>query len=154
MYNHAPPKYISPFVRLIQKDGVDDIHSNEEDVVYRDETITAFICSRSEEKNQGNVLIVPNMQYENLYDIPDDVLARIHSLSKKVAIAMKQAYQCDGVSIRQHNEPAGNQEVWHYHLHVIPRYEGDDLYSHYGTRKTSDSGVRAKYAEQLRAFLQ
>lgn len=40
---------------------------------------------------------------------------------------MKAAYGCDGVSTRQHNEPAGDQDVWHYHLHVVPRWHGDAL---------------------------
>ena len=40
---------------------------------------------------------------------------------------MKRADSCDGVSTRQHSEPAGQQEVWHDHLHVLPRFEGDEL---------------------------
>jgi diadenosine tetraphosphate (Ap4A) HIT family hydrolase len=41
---------------------------------------------------------------------------------------MKDAYRCDGVSTRQHNEPAGDQDVWHLHVHVLPRHQGDQLY--------------------------
>jgi histidine triad (HIT) family protein len=49
---------------------------------------------------------------------------------------MKQVYDCDGVSTRQHNEPAGNQDVWHYHLHVTPRYHGDRFYETMAIEKT------------------
>jgi histidine triad (HIT) family protein len=153
MYNHAPLKYRSPFSSLIAKKNLEEIHSRVEDIVYQDDFVTAFICSRSEEKNQGNVLVVPNELHENLYDIPDDLLAKIHHVSKRIAIAMKAAYGCDGVSLRQHNEPAGNQEVWHYHLHVIPRYENDRLYAHYEERQQSDPEVRASYAAKLREHL-
>lgn len=152
MYNHAPEDYQNPFRRLVMRDRVGELLSNEEDIVYEDGDITAFICSNSEVKNQGNVLVIPNEPYENLYDIPDTLLAKVHVFAKRVAIAMKEVYGCDGVSLRQHNEPAGNQEVWHYHLHVIPRYEGDDLYSHYEERAQSDPKVRKEYAEKLRKY--
>lgn len=42
---------------------------------------------------------------------------------------MKAEYHCDRITNRQHNEPAGDQHIWHYHLHVIPRYSGDDFYN-------------------------
>jgi histidine triad (HIT) family protein len=63
---------------------------------------------------------------------------------------MKSSWECDGVSIRQHNEPAGNQDTWHYHMHVTPRFHADELYKTYDTGKvvmpTSD---RARYAKDL-----
>jgi histidine triad (HIT) family protein len=53
----------------------------------------------------------------------------VHDLVREVAIAIRQTYGCKGVSTRQHNEPAGNQEAWRYHGHVFPRYADDQLYS-------------------------
>jgi histidine triad (HIT) family protein len=64
---------------------------------------------------------------------------------------MKEAYRCDGTSFRQHNEPAGNQDVWHYHLHVFPRYHGNDLYRLRGRTTTPDE--RAPYADLLQRHL-
>lgn len=64
---------------------------------------------------------------------------------------MKQVYECDGTSIRQHNEPAGGQDMWHYHMHVFPRYTDDDLY-HAKARLTTPS-ERRPYAEKLRSVL-
>ena len=58
---------------------------------------------------------------------------------------------CDGVSSRQHNEPAGNQDVWHYHLHVFPRWENDKLY--FERRHSTSPEQRRPYAEKLRAWL-
>ena len=64
---------------------------------------------------------------------------------------MKSGYGCDGVSTRQHNEPAGYQDVWHYHLHVFPRFAGDELY---GSRKClMPPEERAAFAERLRRAL-
>jgi histidine triad (HIT) family protein len=53
----------------------------------------------------------------------------VHDLVREVAIAIRQTYGCKGVSTRQHNEPAGNQDAWRYHVHVFPRYADDQLYS-------------------------
>ena len=57
----------------------------------------------------------------------------------------------DGTSTRQHNEPAGNQDVWHYHVHLFPRYEGDALYA--SGRALMPVQDRARYAARLRAQL-
>jgi len=65
---------------------------------------------------------------------------------------MPNLYKCDGVSTRQHNEPAGGQEVWHYHLHVFPRYEGDNLYKSSAIRDFIPLEKRVVYAERLRAY--
>ena len=64
---------------------------------------------------------------------------------------MKEAYSCDGISTRQHNEPAGNQDVWHYHLYVFPRYAGDGLYS--AERLRYNDEEREHYANLLRESL-
>ena len=152
MYNHTPEQYLNPFKSLVERTSLDKIASAVADIFYEDETITAFIASSTEPANQGNALVIPNIAYENLYDIPDEVLAHIHVFSKRVAIAMKEIYDCDGVSIRQHNEPAGDQQVWHYHLHVVPRYVNDNLYLNYGHKNDSDPTVRQAYAEKLRNY--
>jgi len=96
---------------------------------------------------------VPNPHYENLCDLPLEYGAAVHTASKEVALAMKAAYGCHGVSTRQHNEPAGFQEVWHYHLHVFPRWEGDDLYLLSPHRRDTTLEERLPYARKLREFL-
>lgn len=60
--------------------------------------------------------------------LPIEMAAEIHRAAHLTAFAMKNTYGCEGISTRQHNEPAGNQDVWHYHLHVYPRYKNDNLY--------------------------
>lgn len=59
-------------------------------------------------------------------------------------------YKCDGVSSRQHNEPCGNQDVWHYHLHVFPRYKDDNLYL--TNRELSKPEERIEYADRLKDY--
>ena len=73
----------------------------------------------------GHSLIVPLRHIPNLYELPDDLAGPILQLAARVARALKQAFAADGISLRQHNDLAGGQEVFHFHLHVIPRYIGD-----------------------------
>jgi histidine triad (HIT) family protein len=64
------------------------------------------------------------MHYENIYEIPDDEIAHLYKTVKKVASAIKKSVEADGISITQHNGRAALQRVFHLHVHVIPRYEG------------------------------
>ena len=150
LYTHASANYICPFCLVAQ--GIENEHvlTKQSDIIYRDEFITAFICAGWWENNKGHVLIIPNKHFENLYELPDNYSAKIHAFAKRAAIALKQEYKCDGVSTRQHNEPAGNQDVWHYHLHVFPRYAGDNLHSM--KRSATTAKERAVYAERLRDY--
>lgn len=97
------------------------------------------------------MLVVPNEHIENIYGLRRELAADIHETARRVALALKDGYGCAGVSTRQHNEPAGYQEVWHYHLHVFPRYEGDDLYGSPWRDTTPDE--RRPYAAKLRRLL-
>ncbi len=152
MYNHAPLDYVCPFCAIAA--GRFDSLSVAEDVVLRTQHITAFLAAGGWEANAGHVLVIPNAHYENLYDLPDEIGAHVHAAARRIAIALKQAYGCDGVSTRQHNEPAGNQDVWHYHLHVFPRYAGDELYLRSHEHRFTTPAERAPYAARLRAALE
>jgi histidine triad (HIT) family protein len=151
MYNHAPENYHCPFCLLIAGVKNEHVYSIQSDIVYHDAVVSAFIGSHQWPNNHANVIVVPNEHFENIYDLPVRFAQDIHRVAKRLAIAMKKVYFCDGVSTRQHNKPAGNQDVWHYHLHVTPRYENDN---YYGTqRQFMESTERAKHAEALKKFL-
>jgi histidine triad (HIT) family protein len=154
VYNHAPDDYACPFCLLAR--GIDasqsaHVLSRNADTVYRDGEVTALIASHQWPNNHGHVLLLPNAHHENIYELPLYLATRIHELARALALAMKAAYGCDGTSTRQHNEPAGNQDVWHYHLHLFPRYAGDALYT--SQRALMPAGERAVYAARLRAQL-
>ncbi|MCL4869297.1 MAG: HIT family protein [Anaerolineae bacterium] len=151
MYNHAPANYICPFCLLIQRQENEHLLSVPDDIIYHDTQITVFIGSHQWPNNHGNVIIVPNEHFENIYDLPIHYAAAIHQLAQRVALAMKAIYACDGVSTRQHNEPGGNQDVWHYHLHVTPRYQNDGFYG--SPRQFMPPSQRAVHAEKLRNYL-
>ena len=74
---------------------------------------------------KGHALILPKEHYTNLYDLPEDVAAEVYKMAKKIALRMKEKLGCDGVNIVQNNEEAAGQTVFHFHMHVIPRYKDD-----------------------------
>jgi histidine triad (HIT) family protein len=151
MYNHAPENYICPFCLLVQGASHIEVLSVQSDVIYHDEMVTALVSSHQWPNNHGNVVIIPNEHFENIYDLPTHYAADIHRVARRIALAMKEAYSCDGISTRQHNEPAGNQDVWHYHLHITPRYQNDHFYL--TQKEPMAASERAKHAEKLRDHL-
>lgn len=152
MYNHQPKNYVCPLCQVAKGEATDR-GSLESSVIFRDENITAYVSPKWWKSNPGHVIIIPNQHFENLFDLPEKFGHLIFDCSKKVAVALKKAYGCDGVSTRQHNEPAGNQDVWHYHLHVYPRYTGDNLYSNHQDSYWTNEEQRKPYAEKLKAAL-
>jgi histidine triad (HIT) family protein len=149
MYRHAPDRYNCPFC-LIAGGGANHL-TTQDDVVYRDEAATAFVPCAGWPNNPGHVIIIPNTHIENIYEMPQELAGHIHDIARQVALAFKTTYRCDGTSTRQHNEPAGNQDVFHYHVHVFPRYTGDDLYRL--DRVWTSADERRPYVLLLRAAL-
>ena len=135
--------------------GVENEHvySVRNDVIHQGELVTAFIGSHQWPRNHGNTIIIPNEHFENIFDLPDRYPLAIHKVARMIAFAMKEVYACDGISIRQHNEPAGYQDVWHYHMHITPRYIGDQFYPTYQEKKLMQAGEKAQHADKLRKGL-
>ncbi len=151
--SHAPAGYECPFCDLAT--GQFQAPGNlcePGDIIYSDSLALAFIASHGFEPQPGHVLVVPRDHYELLYELPDDVAARIMTVTRDMAIAIKKAWKPDGISTRQHNEPAGSQHVWHYHQHVLPRWHDDGFYFT-PKRPIVPPSVRAQKAAELRAFL-
>ena len=150
MYNHEPKDYKCPLCGASQ--GTDDQATRQSDVFYRDEFMTAFIAPKWWPNNPGHVIIIPNQHIENIYDISDELLSKIYALTKKIAIALKEVYRCAGTSTRQHNEPTGSQDVWHFHVHIFPRYTNDNLYEFNQTTRWTEPEERMPYADKLREY--
>ena len=74
---------------------------------------------------KGHALILPKEHYANLYEIPEDLLAEAVKLAKKLAIHMTDVLKCDGFNLVQNNGECAGQTVFHFHLHLIPRYTDD-----------------------------
>ena len=154
MYNHSPKDYTCPICIGLAGFENEDTLLKQADEVYKDELVTAFINSFWIPTCEGHVIVVPNKHFENMYDMPNKFGHRLFEVSKKIALAMKRAYKCDGITTRQNNEPAGNQHAFHFHFHIFPRYDGDSFNINL-TKKSilSDPKDRANFAKKLKKYL-
>jgi histidine triad (HIT) family protein len=94
-------------------------------IIYEDEAVLAFLDIHPQ--NDGHTLVMPKKHYITIYEVPDEEVARIYLVAKKIACALKKSINCGGISITQHNESGAGQDIFHVHVHVIPRYEGQRL---------------------------
>ena len=94
-------------------------------VLYEDATVMVFLDIRP--LNMGHTLVIPKTHYVDIFDIPDKVLSRMQTVSKQMALAIKKATNADGISIIQQNGKAAGQDIFHIHVHVVPRFEGQKL---------------------------
>lgn len=118
--------------------------------VYEDDDAVAFMDVMPQAP--GHTLIVPKAASRNLLDADPVVLSKLLPIVQKVAIAVKAAFAADGVSVFQYNEAAGGQSVFHLHMHVVPRHEGQPLRPHTGGMEQPD--VLATHAAKIKARIQ
>lgn len=147
MWNHEPPCYECPFCLL--QTGVFDELNQPTDVVAVTELAYARVSPKWWPANPGALLVIPRAHHENLYDLPAETGHAVWDLTQQVAVAIRKTYGCDGTSTRQHNEPAGHQDVWHLHVHVFPRFEADLLYQRHREAAYVVPEERTPYADLL-----
>jgi histidine triad (HIT) family protein len=100
--------------------------------------------------NLGHCLVLPKTHAENVFELDEKLVGGAHKLAKRIAIAVKAATGCDGINILQNNGTAAEQSVMHYHVHVIPRLESDNVTISFGSFKTEKpEEILSKIAEKL-----
>ena len=77
--------------------------------------------------SKGHCLIVPKNHYSDIFEIDPEVAGRLFSLAANVAKSLKKELNCEGMNIVQNNGTIAGQTVFHFHLHLIPRYSGDTV---------------------------
>ena len=93
--------------------------------VYENEHVFAFMDIAP--ANPGHLLVIPKRHYRNIFDMPAEVASKIMEAAVPLATAIREALNPDGLNLFQSNEAAAFQTVFHFHLHLIPRWEGDPL---------------------------
>jgi histidine triad (HIT) family protein len=76
---------------------------------------------------RGHTLVIPKEHYETITDTPEEIVDTVFRTVRRVAATLESVYEPDGINIVQSNGTAAGQEVPHAHVHVIPRYEGDNV---------------------------
>jgi histidine triad (HIT) family protein len=117
--------------------------------VYEDEDCVVIMDVMPE--SDGHCLVLPKTASRNLLDADPAVLGKLVAITQKVAQAAMRAFNADGVVIRQFNEAASGQTVFHLHIHVIPCVEGVPLRRHVG--KMEDPDILSGNAKKLAAAL-
>ena len=95
-----------------------DIPTN---AIYEDDDFKVILDASPASK--GHALILPKEHYANIYEIDEEVLAKASRLAKKIITHEKEILKCDGYNVVQNNGEVAGQTVFHFHMHLIPRYE-------------------------------
>lgn len=147
----------SPFTLFLRGEVDCPVESRTTDIVAENEHAIALVCSRQIAGHEGHMLVLSKAQYPTLLDLPDVVGSAVFSLTKKVAAAMVQALRCDGVTAIQNNGRASDQTVFHYHVHLVPRYHDDSFLRLYADHSTTQvrraAEERAVWAAAIRSAM-
>lgn len=93
--------------------------------VYEDDDFLAILDIRP--VVFGHILLIPKLHHTNVTDIPSDLAEKVYPVVQKLSLALIKSLNCDGVNLVQNNGEAAGQEVFHGHLHIIPRYKDDGI---------------------------
>ena len=106
--------------------------------VYEDDDVIAILDLSQAEK--GHTLVIPKKHFSNILDIEDYEYLKVMNKAKDIAKAVVKAFNADGVNILNNCNEAAGQTVMHFHVHVIPRYNNDDLKIEFTTSFSTDFG--------------
>jgi histidine triad (HIT) family protein len=115
--------------------------------IYEDEHTFAFMDVMPQA--DGHCLVIPKTPSRGLLDADPAVLAHLMTTVQKVAKSAMKAFNADGIQIRQYNEEAGGQTVFHLHVHILPMKRGESLRKHSG--QMADHDVLAQHAAMILA---
>jgi histidine triad (HIT) family protein len=119
--------------------------------VYEDENVMAFLDTRP--LNEGHTLVIPKEHYVTIFEVPEELVAHLQRIVKRVALAVRESMKAHGISIIQQNGKAAGQEIFHLHVHVIPRFEGQKL-PRFGEISEADREKLNQVAANLRRHIQ
>jgi histidine triad (HIT) family protein len=117
--------------------------------VYEDDATLAFMDVMPQ--SPGHTLVIPKTAAENLFDIELKSATAVLKTTQLVAAAVLKAFKADGVMLNQFNGAVAGQTVFHFHIHIVPRYEGVPLRRHSGDMENSE--VLEEQATKIQALL-
>jgi histidine triad (HIT) family protein len=118
--------------------------------LYEDDATMAFMDISP--ASRGHALVICKQEHADIFAIPPELLAVTARTVQRVARAIHHALQPDGMNILQNNGAASGQTIFHYHVHLIPRWEGDGVLQPWSHLQASQDELRA-LADQIRALL-
>jgi histidine triad (HIT) family protein len=121
--------------------------------VYEDEHVLAFLDIS--QVTNGHTLVIPKNHHQDLYELPSEVAEKVFSVVPKIANAIKSSFNPIGLNLLNNNGEEAGQSVFHYHLHIIPRYgKGDGFGAVWKSHQSEYTAEKyQKTAEQIKASL-
>lgn len=119
-------------------------------IVYEDTNTLAFLDIHP--LNPGHTLVIPKKHYANMMEMPGEEAGRVFSSVHKVMKGVQKASWADGINVGQSNGRAASQEVFHMHVHVIPRFN-HEMMSGFPNRKTTHRNELEAIAKRIRAAI-
>ncbi len=120
--------------------------------VFEDEHVIAHVPLHQKPGNYGHVSIISKKHIQDIYELPEELNAPLMAALRLLSRATKKAFSAEGIHIRQNNEPAAGQTVFHLHFHIIPRYQGDEFdakkYERLPLQKRKELSERLRVAVQ------
>jgi len=133
------------FCKIVEEQLENDI------TVYEDDYVIALVSLHQKSENFGHVLLLPKVHIRDIYELPVALDIPIMSALRTIARAAKKAFSADGIHIRQNNEAAADQEIFHLHFHIIPRFKEDNFEN--GVYEKLPLNIRKKLAIQLKKMI-
>ena len=115
--------------------------------IYEDSETFAFMDINP--ANEGHALVIPKEHARDVYSVSDSAIAETVKTAKKIAAAVDKTLNLEGLNLLQCNGPAAAQSVMHFHMHVLPRRDGDDLKLNWGL-EAGDMDAIGQLAERIR----
>ena len=109
-------------------------------IAFEDDDVLVVPSYLQKPRHEGHFLVATRAHIPTLYVLPARLAGPLLQTLARTARCVKEAFRADGISVRQNNEPAGGQDVFHLHFHVVPRFDGDDF----------EAATYAPVEEQLR----
>ena len=120
-------------------------HVFDTNIIYEDDDFTVILDAGP--ATRGHALILPKEHYADLYEIPDELLSRAAVLANKVVTALTDKLNADGYNIVQNNGETAGQTVFHFHIHLIPRYKDDGQLIGWRPGKPGEDELKALASE-------
>lgn len=120
-------------------------------IIHETDDFLAFV--NTQPVNFGHSLVIPKNHFNNIYDLPKEVLEKLGGELQKVSVGIKKAMKAEGINIDMNNDPAAGQVIFHAHFHIIPRFQGDG-FEHWKPRKYEHSEQIKKIAEKIQEKIQ
>lgn len=119
--------------------------------VYEDDLVLAFLDISQASK--GHTLVIPKYPYKDIFEVEENILKHLISVVKKISIAVDKAFNPKGINLLNNNKEGANQTVFHFHMHILPRYNNDSIESLFKTKHEITNEEYENRAKAIRLAL-